>query len=89
MNKQPSKYNSQDGMCCNDCVQLIANGEFPPNSTEQRDSELDLATRGWTLGDSERDIEESHWPCELCRERSFGPRHHVVKLILKKQEVQV
>ena len=68
-----------EGMCCVDCIQMIANGELPVDSTPERDKELEAISTEWCMG--EGDDDEFSWrDCDVCGSSLGGTRFPVVRL---------
>jgi hypothetical protein len=79
-------------MVCGDCLMAIVNGDFTgldhyldePVATirmEHIKQSIQDTEGHIVLGNSEEDLEFSPSPCDCCRERSAGSRHHCVTLI--------
>lgn len=71
-----------DGYVCTDCVCMIANGEVPFYTSEERQTQVAVATIGWSLAedDAHPTNEFSTSPCACCKSRLYGERMWAVKL---------
>jgi len=73
------RYVEPDGWCCADCVQMIANGELPPDCTDEQAEELgEISTEWCLLGDvgDESSVDEFSWQsCDTCSSSLAGERH--------------
>ena len=73
-------YAVADGLCCNDCAVMMANGELPHDMDEDSDEAQAIiaGTAGCCLGfDQHNDDAGFHWsPCECCGSRLGGDRHY-------------
>lgn len=62
---------------CEECILLIANGELPPDTSEERDDELIKATAGLVYGN--KILGYSIEPCQACGCKLHGERFRAVK----------
>ncbi len=69
---------------CMNCVQLLANGEFPPDNTPEQDAALEVAiemqwpSAEWHVvvaGDENSENEFSWRPCDVCGSTLGGDRY--------------
>ncbi len=75
-------------MVCSDCLMLIANGDTPPELSEEKTEEwlAQIAKHygedqsGVCCGDSEKNEEFSWSGCDFCGSNLGGARHHCVEL---------
>ena len=62
---------------CTDCIQLIANGELPPDSTDEIDQAIIEGTKGTFFGGD--DLGFSYKPCDCCKRKLGGDRYLAYK----------
>lgn len=73
-------------MACQDCLMLVANGDFPEDNSERQDKQMQAGIdanmgddQGYLCcGDSDKDDEFSWDACECCGSSLGGSRHHLV-----------
>ena len=70
-------YTEPDGYCCSDCIQVIANGEWPPEAPRWKHN-ADIPNE-WCLlcdvGDGSATDEFSRCACDTCGDDLAGTRH--------------
>ena len=78
---------------CVDCIQLIANGDSPPDWTDEQVEQWQANIEiNWPdqsnicAGDSDLREEFGVLPCEFCGDSLAGERHHCVELREEKEE---
>ena len=82
----------EEFMVCCDCIMEIANGDLTglandPETEDERTRQIYQGLRqiaedgGYAVaGDADKADEFSRYPCECCRDRLAGSRHHAVIL---------
>jgi len=69
-----------DGMACDDCVQMLANGDVNPEVTPEQEAAIAEGTVGYALS-APSDFEPtfSCRPCACCNSRLAGDRTPVTR----------
>ncbi len=77
----------EEGMCCTDCILLLANGECGDNAETEAVQACIAAFRPGVRSEylvctstEETDVEFSWSPCECCGSRLGGSRHSFARL---------